>query len=52
MKVAELDTTDDVSVGVVTRLNKGHEVCKDRLEINVTLSFVSKSYRITFCIVS
>ena len=34
MKVAELDTTDDVGVGVGTRLNKGHEVCKDRWEIN------------------
>jgi hypothetical protein len=34
MKAAELDTTDDISVGIETRLNKGHEVCKDSLEIN------------------
>ena len=34
MKVADVDTTDDVSVGVGTRLNKGHEVCKDHWEIN------------------
>jgi hypothetical protein len=51
MKIAEQDTTDDVSVGVRTLLNKGHEVCKDRWKINYTYSaFISKSYRIMICI--